>query len=414
MGLVIFPLIRQQQYGMVIAPPIFSLFSIVAVALRFTARRLANRRPDSSDYILLVALILSVVYSGLNMAECIIGGGGLHVAEIVAMGGSLVTFQKVSLCVIPAQALMNTLWGCTRDLGTDYLEFLRHQMGLVAQVLWSMTVTCVKISILVLYCKLFPLTWFTRAAHITGLACVGYTVGTILAAFLVCQPLPYYWDITLQGGHCGNEFLSYLLTGSINIATDVLVLVLPIPSLVRLEMALYKKLILVGTFACGLFTCVVGALRLRAIVLVDFNDYTYSIADAMTFSTIEPALAIVLACVPTLRPLLPSRTSSPAGTETRGGTSLKWKLHPSLITYGGSRKLAKKAGGSSTSREKATTRLDEHDTIESGSECELTIRPAGTAYMCHVARPRSEEACIVRSTNNRLEDRDIEMGVWVP
>lgn len=97
MGDVTFPLIRGRQYGMVVAPPIFHFLSIVAVALRFTARRLAHRKPDASDYTLVVALILSVAYSGLNMAECIIGGGGMHVTEIFALGGSMVTFQKVSL-----------------------------------------------------------------------------------------------------------------------------------------------------------------------------------------------------------------------------------------------------------------------------------------------------------------------------
>lgn len=96
MGTVVFPLIRDRQYGMIIAPAIFSIFSIIAVALRFTARRLAHRKPDASDYTLLAALVLSVGYSGLNMAECLVGGGGLHVAEIFAHGGSMVTFQKVS------------------------------------------------------------------------------------------------------------------------------------------------------------------------------------------------------------------------------------------------------------------------------------------------------------------------------
>lgn len=65
---VTFPLMRGRQYGMVVAPPIFSFLSIVAVALRFTARRLAQRKPDASDYTLVVALVLSVAYSGLNMA----------------------------------------------------------------------------------------------------------------------------------------------------------------------------------------------------------------------------------------------------------------------------------------------------------------------------------------------------------
>lgn len=82
---------------MVVAPPIFSFLSIVAVALRFTARRLAHRKPDGSDYTLVVALVFSVAYSGLNMAKCITGGGGMHVIEIFALGGSMVTFQKISL-----------------------------------------------------------------------------------------------------------------------------------------------------------------------------------------------------------------------------------------------------------------------------------------------------------------------------
>lgn len=94
---VTFLLIRGRQYAMVVAPPTFSFLSIVAVVLRLTARRLAHRKPDASDYTLVVALVLSVTYSGLNMAECIIGGGGMHVTEIFALGGSMVTFQKVSL-----------------------------------------------------------------------------------------------------------------------------------------------------------------------------------------------------------------------------------------------------------------------------------------------------------------------------
>lgn len=97
MGTIVFRLLHARQYGMIIAPPIFSFLSVIAVALRFIARRRAHRRPDASDYTLLVALILSVAYSGLNMVECIVGGGGLHVSEIYAFGGSMVKFQKVGL-----------------------------------------------------------------------------------------------------------------------------------------------------------------------------------------------------------------------------------------------------------------------------------------------------------------------------
>lgn len=262
--------------------------------------------------------------------------------------------------------------------------------------------TFVKVSILLLYCKIFPLTWLIWSARCIGLACIGYTLETILSAFLVCQPLPCYWDTTVEGGHCGDQFLSYILTGSINIATDVMTLLLPIPSLVRIEMSLSRKLTLVATFACSLFTCIVGALRLQEIVTIDFKNYTYSIANAMTYSALEPALAIVLACVPTLRPLLPSRSrqSSRAGT---GGSLLKWRLHPSLITFGGSGKPQTRLGNKAGTQ--GAIRLDDH--LETGSECELTTRSAPKA-----GTQRSEET-IVGNTVDSRDGRDVELGVWI-
>lgn len=278
--------------------------------------------------------------------------------------------------------------------------------------MWSTTLTAVKISILLLYCKIFTLTWFIWSARFVGLLCIGYTIGTILAAFLVCQPLSFYWDPTVPGGHCGNEFLSYILTGSINIATDVMVLLLPISSLVRLKMSLSRKLTLIVTFAGGLVTCIVGALRLKEIVDVDFEDYTYSIANAMTYSAIEPALAIILACVPTLRPLLPSRTKGSNNPSAGTGTSHKWRLHPSLITFGGSSNPETKP------RRKINKGDDGFDEqLETGSECELTIRPNRTSYHAAaigptVGRQQSEETMVSTADYTR-SGRDVEMGVWV-
>lgn len=286
------------------------------------------------------------------------------------------------------------------------------KIGLAVQVLWSTTVTFVKICILLLYCKIFPLTWLIWSARCVGLACIGYTLGTILSAFLVCQPLPFYWDTTVEGGHCGDQFLSYILTGSINIATDVMTLLLPIPSLMRLEMSLSRKLTPVATFACGLFTCIVGALRLQEIVTIDFNDYTYSIANAMTYSALEPALAIVLACVPTLRPLLPSRSRQSSRAAGAGGTALKWRFHPSLITFGGSGKSQTRLGNKAGTQ--GAIRLD--DQLETGSECELTTRTAETSYhggkiSPKVGTQRSEET-IVGNTDDGQVGRDVETGAW--
>lgn len=50
-------------------------------------------------------------------------------------------------------------------------------------------------------------------------------------------------------------------------------------------------------------TCVFSALRINAIVTMDYADLTYLAVTPSIYSVIEPNIAITLACVPLLRPL---------------------------------------------------------------------------------------------------------------
>lgn len=59
-------------------------------------------------------------------------------------------------------------------------------------------------------------------------------------------------DLPLPPGHCGPSTELWIVAGSLNIVTDVIVLVLPMPYLVRLEMTMYKKVTLMITFGLGL------------------------------------------------------------------------------------------------------------------------------------------------------------------
>ena len=51
-------------------------------------------------------------------------------------------------------------------------------------------------------------------------------------------------------------------------------------------------------------TCIVSALRVSVLSTMDFTDITYSIPRANIFSGLEPCIAIILACIPMMRPLL--------------------------------------------------------------------------------------------------------------
>ncbi|GIK02902.1 hypothetical protein Aspvir_006965 [Aspergillus viridinutans] len=119
---------------------------------------------------------------------------------------------------------------------------------------------------------------------------------------------------TIPGGSCGDQVTSFTVTGVINLVTDVGVLVRPMPSLYKLQMAMYKKVTLITVFGLGVVTCITSALRISVLSSMDFTDITYTITRANIFSGLEPCLAVILASIPLMRPLLGRSVYTPNGT----------------------------------------------------------------------------------------------------
>lgn len=124
-------------------------------------------------------------------------------------------------------------------------------MTIANQILWALAVCLPKISILLLYSRVFTMRVFIIAARVTGVVIIMLTTATVLGALLQCRPIAFNWDQTIPGGVCGDQVLSFKITGSMNVVLDVAVLLLPMPYLWTLELAWSKKLILILTFAVG-------------------------------------------------------------------------------------------------------------------------------------------------------------------
>lgn len=67
---------------------------------------------------------------------------------------------------------------------------------------------------------------------------------------------------------------------------------------------------------------IISAIRLYSILHVDLSDVTYTILMPIMWSALEPCLAITLACIPLLRPLLGGRYT-PTGTAKLGPPTMK-------------------------------------------------------------------------------------------
>lgn len=106
-------------------------------------------------------------------------------------------------------------------------------------------------SILLFYIEVFPTLKRSGRVIIAVIFC--YTLSTALAAVLVCEDVDDNWEYeNLFQGKCGDRILVFRVTGALNIVSDVIVLLLPVRNVLRLHLPLYRRLVLLATFALGL------------------------------------------------------------------------------------------------------------------------------------------------------------------
>ncbi|KAF9870670.1 integral membrane protein [Colletotrichum karsti] len=279
---VYFPIERESQISVLATSIAFIVLSTTAVILRMVARRMARRTLDASDYCIIAACVCANGLQSIGIVGVIQCGVGYHFQEIIAMFGM-----------------------------APITKFLKMLIGV--QILWATSLSLCKISILILYTKIFSVRIMIMASKMTAALIIVWALTTILLGFFICRPFALNWEPTLDGS-CGNQVLSYLVTGTLNLVTDLIVLVLPLSYLWNLHLRLYKKLVLIATFSMGIFTCVISAMRLVSLTSLDYNDITFNIPHALIFGSLEPSVGVIVACVPLLRPLLGRSQYSSTGT----------------------------------------------------------------------------------------------------
>lgn len=120
-----------------------------------------------------------------------------------------------------------------------------------ASVLYVPCLGLAKLSLLLSYYRLSPIKWFKTAVSILMLVVLGYSFAIIFALIFACKPIAKNWDVTIMKGTCINKAAIYIATAIVNIATDVTLLLLPIPMIAVLQMHLMQKLVVVIVFALG-------------------------------------------------------------------------------------------------------------------------------------------------------------------
>lgn len=192
-------------------------------------------------------------------------------------------------------------------LPVDLYSYFKYNYAF--EFLYALAMASVKYSIILFQYRIFPIVQFRRILMYCGLFVVAFTVSIIIVFIWQCTPISAFWT-TLAGelpgthpGRCIKVELFLIIIGSINAATDFALLVLPIPILWHLKTGTPQKLLLTFIFIMGMTVCAVSIVRLVVISQFHGTDITYAYVSGSIWTAAEPSIAVVSACIPSLRPL---------------------------------------------------------------------------------------------------------------
>lgn len=239
----------------------------LAVIGRLISRKLKKSSFDASDYTIILGLVF-----GWGEAICIFiaisCGLGRH-SEIVP----LTNLTKIS------------------------------QTSFASEIIYSICLPLIKVSILLLYRSIFPTRGFAIATNVVGAIVVAWGIACLLVSIFSCVPIHGFWDLTVPS-KCINTREFFLGNAIPNITMDVIILALPMGKIWYLQMSKGRKFAVSGIFLLGGFVCVASGIRLWSLLAMNLEDLTWSYFGVSIWTAIEINAAITCACLPTLRPAL--------------------------------------------------------------------------------------------------------------
>ncbi|KAK2774617.1 hypothetical protein FQN53_003551 [Emmonsiellopsis sp. PD_33] len=166
-------------------------------------------------------------------------------------------------------------------IGPDDWAILAALIYFVAQILYKVSIGLTKISILLLYRRIFIRQWFLATCSILTGIIIAFTTATVFASIFQCTPIEYAFKKKLPGGGTYISFAAFwYANATFNILSDLVLIALPAPVISTLQLPRKSKIALCGIFAVGIF-----------------------IGSSM-WTVIESNLGIICACLPALaRPI---------------------------------------------------------------------------------------------------------------
>ena len=218
---------------------------------------------DDQGWKLYIASLVAIIVAGLTVVARIATRISTHNlgwddaaivlslvrrAPVLLSSANLQCFSVV-VSVFMQLAVQNGYGMHKADLTSDQIHIVLRDF-FIAQSPYKATVCLNKVSTVLLYLRIFISRGFRIAAFTVLGIVVAWSIGGICATIWQCVPIRGAWDIKAHA-RCIDSGKFWIAYAVMNVLTDVMVLALPIPSILKLQLSRREKVLLCCLFLLG-------------------------------------------------------------------------------------------------------------------------------------------------------------------
>ncbi|KAF2745831.1 hypothetical protein M011DRAFT_446424 [Sporormia fimetaria CBS 119925] len=185
-------------------------------------------------------------------------------------------------------------------------DIIKSQKALWTSILFhNLTLTFTRLSLLLHYLRIFT----SRRSHIIciiGICIIlAHGVAALFSSVFLCMPVSFFWDNSIVGGKCLSWFAVWFSNASIDVLENCFLIFVPMPMLRSLEIPRAHKKALGAVFALGGIVCIISVVRLQSLLAISSStDPSPQNASLAALSAVEANAGIIVACLPSLHPVL--------------------------------------------------------------------------------------------------------------
>ncbi|KAF2748446.1 hypothetical protein M011DRAFT_476458 [Sporormia fimetaria CBS 119925] len=176
----------------------------------------------------------------------------------------------------------------------------------IAGMLYTPTVLCISVSVLLFYRRIFPIQSIKRLVTVFLIAHVLWGLATFFGSVFICYPIELAWaDIITQSQNmqkCMQYPKFFLATMSLELGLNAAVLALPLKQVLGLQLNAKTRIMLVFVFLLGGVSLITGIIRIYKTYLPG-DPYIDFSADIF-WLLIHLNTALIAASLPIYRPLM--------------------------------------------------------------------------------------------------------------